>query len=550
MPTTTSTVGGLQDLGTKVATYQHPTYVTFAPRWRKAVHVREGLGGFLDGTYLVAHPREWLDHSLPVKGEDGKTIVSYSPNPNPKKPSAKLKERRALARYENFAATIVDQTKAALFREAPTRKVGERTDAEKQPSDLERWWEDVDGKGTHIDDFVKLAWDAAATEGYVYIYMDRPAEPERGAETDTAPKTAADAKFPFLRLYTPLDVPDWLVDDQGFLSAVKFQEAPPRDSFEVKVDDKARIRTVTDTRWALYDSEGKAINAGDHLMGRLPVVILYAKQRPNVPVVGESVIGDPQLYIDLYNLTSELRELLRKQTFSILNIPLGTGQDAMTVEQAQALLGASTGTGNVLFSGSAAQYITADAQNVAAYQDERRELLRHIYRLASIAWESDSQDAEAEGSLKLKREDMNQALAGYADECEKTEYALAELFYRAVYGDTGEQKFENDKILIQYPQTFDMTPFDVVLAQAQAAMTLGMPSAFLKELRKRLIPKFLPDLAPDELKDLQQAVDEMPDDLTPDEKLKARMEATAGAFGKAAKDDKGHDAPPAKKEAA
>jgi hypothetical protein len=65
----------------------------------------------------------------------------------------------------------------------------------------------------------------------------------------------------------------------------------------------------------------------------LPVVYLFGKRRALLTDIGESVLGDPRNYIDLFNLTSEIRELLRNQTFSFINLPLGTGPDAMSVER-------------------------------------------------------------------------------------------------------------------------------------------------------------------------------------------------------------------------
>jgi hypothetical protein len=167
----------------------------------------------------------------------------------------------------------------------------------------------------------------------------------------------------------------------------------------------------------------------------------------------------------------------------------------MGVDTAKTLLDQQTGTENVLFSGLAADFIAADASNVKAYQEEIERRLRTIYRLAAIQWEADTRGVEARGSLALKREDMNQRLALYADELEATEYVLAELWYRAMYGaDQGLRRFEADQVFIQYPDTFDVTPFESVLAQAQAAISLEMPLSFMKALRKSLVPKFLPSL--------------------------------------------------------
>src|SRR5262245_16203248 len=83
----------------------HPVYTTWAQVWRLLVEVFEGSGGFLDGTRLLAHPREWQDYTAD----------------NPSKPTKKLLARRKIARYENVAATILEQKKSALFRTPVSR---------------------------------------------------------------------------------------------------------------------------------------------------------------------------------------------------------------------------------------------------------------------------------------------------------------------------------------------------------------------------------------------------------------------------------------------
>jgi len=484
----------------------HPLYADMLSTWLKLAHVREGIGGFVDGTYLIAHPREWKDHQLDT----------------PQIPTKKLLARRKLACYENIAGTIIKAKKSALFREAPTRRIG---NDEKEPANapLRTWWSNVDGKRTHIDDFMKTAWDPAATFGHMAIYMDRPKGPR--------PVTRADQRQPILRRYTPLDLLDWAEDENGELTEVLFQEAAPRRVGEAVTATDYRLRLVTADYWRYMNASGEILDEGDHQMGRLPVVLLYGERRPLLPTIGESTLGDPQNYIDLYNLLSEVRELLRSQTFSVLNIPLGTGPDAMSVEDAAKLIGDKIGTDNVLFSGLAADFISAEAQNVEAYEKHIVRRLRTIYRLTSLAWESDSLDAEAEGSMKLKREDMNQNLASYADELEKADYQLVELFYRATFGkDAWEQQLKSEPVTVRYPDNFDVTPFDQVLQQAQAAMNLGMPATFLKELRKRLVSKFLPDLPEALLKTINDAITSAPDDLTPAERAKERINASTKAL--------------------
>jgi hypothetical protein len=466
---------------------QHPVYATWAPVWRKLVHVYDGSGGFLDGTYLVAHPREWKDHTAT----------------NPRQPTKKLLARRQLARYENVAGLILDQIRAALFREQPTRTVGQSDKSQAHP--LEDWWEDVDGEGCRIDDWMSDAFVWSGLFGHVFHYMDR--------EAGEPSETAADAGRLFLRLYTPIDVPDWLQNDRGKLTTIKMLEAKDRDS----IDEAATLsegsyleRVVDQEGWTLREvnARNKQIQVKEgphpHQFGTLPVVVQYAKRRGLAPLIGQPILGDPNLYIDLYNLTSEIRELLRNQTFGILNVPLGTNADRVGVEEAQRMLGDEKGSENVMFTPAPAQYVQPESTNVTVYQEERKELLRTIYRLAGIPWEADSKDAEAEGSLKLKREDMSQLLSRYADECEKAEYEIAKLWFRAEHGDSWENAWEDAAVVIRYPDSFDVTPFVEMLEQAQAAITLEMGPKVMGEIKMRLVPKFLPDAPPDLMAELEQ----------------------------------------------
>ena len=87
---TTSTTS--TNLSTRQVKFTHPTFTVMQPIWQQLRDVREGTGGFLDGSYIIAHPREWLDHSV----KDSETGI-VTANPNPTQPSNKLRARRRLA---------------------------------------------------------------------------------------------------------------------------------------------------------------------------------------------------------------------------------------------------------------------------------------------------------------------------------------------------------------------------------------------------------------------------------------------------------------------
>lgn len=503
----------------------HSLATAFQATWQLLADVREGTGGFMDGTNLIAHPREWKDYDQTT----------------PKDPTKALLARRKLACYENFAATILEAKQAALFREVAARRFNDpvtskppgvaqrvlrfvrkrfRTSSAGATGDqalLQRWWENVDGAGTHIDDFMAQHWDVAATFGHLFFYMDRPA--------GVIATTAADAVQPFIRAYTPLDVVTWDVDPQGQLTRIVFREPSEQPG-------KPEHREVTTEWWAWYGPDGELKGGGPteglHRFGCLPVVQMFARRRPMYRHIGQSVLGDPKLYQDLYNLTSETRQLLRAQTFSFLNVPLGTGDQATRIEEAKAMIGEQIGAMNVLFSPQSMQVLSGDAENVTVYHKEFDRRLRVIYRQAGVQWESDTKDAEAAGSLKLKREDMNSRLSSYADEVEKADYALAKLWFRAMRGaDAGEKALDDAKLEIRYPDTFDTTPFEAVLQQAQSALALDYPQVVMNEILKTLLPKFLPDLDEATMQALLDAIDQRQESPSGSEQLRTRLMAVA-----------------------
>ena len=488
-----------------VALRPHPVYSALLPTWQKLAHAAEGTSGFADGTYLVAHPREWLDHAAD----------------SPTKPTKKLLERRKLARYEGWPDTILTLLAGALFRTPPTRRVGDEEVTEAHP--LAAWWDDVDGLGTPMDAYMAQSWLAAAVFGHVFLVMDRPTTPAQ---------TAAEAGRLYLRRYTPLDVPDWLVDEAGELTAVRLFEAVPRDTFDGQ--NSTQIREVTAEGWRVLERTGdgrvatKPLSEGQHdYAGALPVVVLYAKRRPLTPIVGQSVLGDPNIYQDDYNLSSEIRELLRKQTFSMLNVPLGTGPDAVQVAEAQAMLGETMGTANVAFTPEPASFISADPANVEVYQAERQEVRRTMFRLAGLPWEGDSRAAESGDSRRIKREDLNQTLARYADEVQTAERTLAQLWFRAEYGDRWTQELEAAEVEVSYPNTFDSEVLDDTITRTQLALTLRLGKTATDALKRQLVGKLLPDVPPSQMSAIEAEIAAMRD---PEEERAERLAGMAQAF--------------------
>ncbi len=493
----------------------HPLYTTYRPVWQQLLDVFEGAGGFLSPSkpYLVAHPREYLDHSITETAEDGTTPVKVVPNPSPTAPSPKLLERRKLARYENYAETLIEQLANALFRVEPTRTFNEKAAAPttgKRP--IEEFWDDCDGVGTKWIDFLRQAWIVAGVFGHMVIYFDHPPD---------------DRLVPIARAYTPLDVPDWLVNEYGQMTQIKLLEAAPRESFGTPAAQTAaqvRVRVVTEVGWSVQLSNGAALEADNHGFEQLPVAFLYSKRRAIIPFIGKSLLGDPMKFIDLYNMSSEERELLRKQTFSILNVPVGENGN---IDREQALIGRQSGTGNILFTSEAANYISADGENVIVYHAAQDRLIRSIFRSALLPWDTDSKDAEAEGSRRIKREDLNTQLSKFADELQMVDNLAADLVYQAAYGAAWRKWRDSDGLGLGWPESFDVTPLEDLLKQYTDGVSMELGETATKETKKRAARVLLPDMPQDKQQTIDDEIDAM-EVITEEDRRQDEMKAMTG----------------------
>lgn len=483
---------------------QHPLYQSMAQTWRLLLDVYEGTGGFLDGSYLHPHPRE-VEYAFT---EDSTTKVRTYDYRTVKAETVRFKRRKALARYENFAQVILDVFMGYLYAKSVSRVIG-KPGSSSSTHPLQQWWEDVDGQGTHIDDWIRQAHTLTALLGHTFVVMDRP-------PLDSAPRSKADQAVPFLRVYTPLDAVDWIADGTG-VRAIKLIEAIGRTDLSeppmalqttapaaAATGDGARkdvqYRTWDAQSWRIYDGAGSLIGQGDHGMGRAPVIVFSGRRRATIPVIGRSILGDPRLYLDHFNLVSEQRSLERDQTFSVLSIELGQDQP---LEDAKAIAGDTIGTANALFSRGPAKFIAADASNLEHYERAILALERTIYRLVGLPWEGDSKQAETAESRKLKAMDLNRLLSGMADEAERLEYAIAKAWFVAQDGpERGAENFAAAELTIEYPDEFQTQEVIDEVMELTAKLSAGMGRTANRIMRERALPVLLPDLTEAQQKDV------------------------------------------------
>ena len=483
----------------------HPRYDEFYDTWKLLGHVYEGDGPFLDGSALIAHPRE-LNYKQTADGIDKSDVISEKD---------KFTRRKRIARYENFAQIIIDTFVDYQYAKEPTRSIQKNgLSGLSAQHPLEAWWEDVDGHGTHITDWMKTHQVLADVYGHLVVVMAQLPNPSgRPART-----LAEQGRF-VLRAYTPLDTLDWLADGH-ILTAVKLIEVPERKTLDerntnetlqtttARVEDLQNVefRLIDDEKWTHWNKSGVRLGGSFHSFGQAPLAVFYSRRRARNPVLGRSILKDPRLFRDHFNLVSELRELLRSQTFSMLNIQLGVEEE---VSDARARLGESASTETILWSRGGAAFIAPSEGPASTYSSEIEALERKIFRLIGLPWEGDSSAAESGDSRRLKAMDLNRLLAGCADESQRFEYDIARLWMIGTYGrELGLKAFESSELTIKYPDEFNTEQLAQVVTDVREAMTLNLGVTANAIMKKRALPTLIPDLDPGQKAIIEQEIDD------------------------------------------
>ena len=483
----------------------HPLYDEWVTTWRLCGENYEGDGGYLDGMNLIPHPRELNYQKLADGSTDFTQVIGAK---------QKLLRRRQISRYDNFAQALTD-----IFCDHQYAKGISRTfkNAKRPDENYLRWIENVDGEGTHLDDWLKQQQVLAHNYGHLFTLMDR------GAGLVDKPRTRAEQGPLVLRYYIPPDALDWLAPRRK-LTAIKFAEAIERTSLrepstfshayrgsasaENRDDLNVEYLFYDADGWTIFDGQGNRRTTGPHGFGELPVATFYSKKRARIPILGRPLLRDPRLFRDHFNMVSEMRELTRSQVFSMLHIQLGQDE---TVDVARARLGDHAGTDTVLFTMGGAAFIAPADGPVATLATQIADVERKMFRLLGLPYDNDSRDAESEGSRRIKAMDLNRTLAGHADEAERFEYAIARLFYIGFYGRAqGLKRWQENPPVIKHPDEFNTEEILQVVEDTKAALGLQLGETASTLLRKRAVPIVLKDLDAETRKKIDSEIEATP----------------------------------------
>lgn len=424
----------------------------------------DGNADTRDGSYLVRHPREHLE--------------SYN-------------TRRKVAYYLNYMAPVVDSHVSPLFRREAERKV--------VSSSAEDLWtafvEDADGAGSSLAQVMREAAMPAKRDGACYLVVTSP-------EVAPANRAQAFEIKPYIYRVEALDVVDLKRDRFG--RVVSFSHLESREG-----EEKPVIRTLTPSGWAVTNDKGDVLERGE-----------YAVRYPTAPVVeictGSKVRGAKLPRSNfvaiaraghrLFNLCSELDEIFRAQTFSILLYP------------AKNLEGLTIGVNNALgFDGEgkhAPAFIAPPDGPAKLLMEQIDRLVREIYRMALLTHQTGTtgnqqvQTLLSGVALRIDREALDTALGDFAATLEKAEMQIA-----ALWAWWTNEKLEYS---VGYPRDFvlqDEKSMLQPLLDTFTTLAQSMPEPLRAGLLERIGGILLED-DQERLEELRDALDQVAIDAT------------------------------------
>ena len=271
-------------------------------------------------TYISGHSYKTDIDAICKKNMDSYSAEvfndDYLPNYSTRESTEDWNDRlnRAKNGYMNFIQKIVDIYQNSVFR--TTSKITRESDN----AVINRFMNDCDGAGTHIGDFVReQIFILNQVHGGLFIVIDKPKSPDN--DTWTKRDQNRSNFYPYAYLKKWPDVTNFGVDRHNRLDWIMFKEAYLDDAG----NKNSRYRYFDKTLWALLDGDGKAMDGGDHNLGRVPIIQVFDRRRPDHEyLTPRSPLDDiVRLTLKIFEYQSQLEQMIINHAFMKLAMPKG-----------------------------------------------------------------------------------------------------------------------------------------------------------------------------------------------------------------------------------
>jgi hypothetical protein len=413
---------------------------------------------------------------------------------HPKERMQDYSERLRMSYYYNFCAPIIDIYTDHLFKQPITADFGSIED------DVAERSENIDNKGGSIGEFRKSMSEMAQIYGHIFVITDSP-------QYDGMVRTKADVLdnnlLPYFTLHHPQCIVNWALDMFGSPWWVIVRESADSniDPFNYNKDrsENVQYRLWTRQEWILFDEGYDEIGRGAHGLGVVPITCVFDKQSKKVRnFLGISAIADIAFIArDVYNSCSELKQILRDQTFAFLTIQGNAGEyDELSVGTSKALL--------YPVDRQAPAYVSPPSANAEVYFSHIDRQVSKMFQLAKLeggSVQAPDQSAVQQSGVS-KAWDFNQtnsSLSKKAGNLEDGETKLWQNFARWL-----DKEFDGS---IEYPHDFDINSLNSDLDEAEKMFRISLGTEFNKEVKKSLMKKKFPRMNDDDMNKMVDAME-------------------------------------------
>jgi len=403
-------------------------------------------------------------------------------------------ERINMSYYYNFCAPIIDIYTNHLFKESVMNDWGNIETA------IDNRKDNIDHKGSSIEEFRRDMAEQAQVYGHIYVLTDKP---KTQGEIVSLAQQQEQGLFPYLTIFQPQDLINWAADEFGQLYWILLRECRTGNIDPMNFDkDKMSIfqyRIWTRTEWILFNAAFEEIERGAHGLGKVPLDIVYNKpSKKHKSCLGISEIADIAFIArDVYNKCSELNEIIRNQTFSVLCLQgKSTEYDELSVGTSKALLYPPER--------NQPNYISPAAENASTLMTQIDKQVHKMFQLAKLEGGSAQQvsqvDSQSGVSKAFDFQETNSALAKKAGHMEDGEMRIWDTFARW----EGQKEFNGS---VSYSRDFNIQELNDELDEAEKMFRIQFGKEFNIKLKKELIKKKFPRVSDEDMNKMMKEVE-------------------------------------------
>ncbi len=435
--------------------------------------------------------------------------------------------RLLLSQWTPESQTLVRRVLNHVFRDPPDRFLGDN------PL-LNGFMTRACSDGKGIDELMLRATNVALTFGMALIAIDMRERPEALNAQSREDESAAGLHLPYGIVATPLDVPDWDVDDQEELTYLKLVTHPHRLRKSGERLQLTRYTEYTRENWSRTDvveRDGRKWmrrHAGEHGLGRVPVV--QHAYESIAPMVGRSYVElAARVDVDIYQTESDRAYDRYDKAHPLLVIKSDDDLDKVYGKNFVVKLRP----------GEDAGYASSDSRVFESIESHIERRQKDLYRFGHIEPPVGKQTVESGLARLMAQEDEGRLYASVADQAERAETEVWELAARWLAGERSQHPHERAFTgYVRYPDRFNVLSSHELAGLTKELLDLGAPSVVIREIKKQLWTQVLGSVAPEVLNEAASATEEDDVHLTVKQRIDvARLAADLHQAGVLSEED-------------